>query len=120
MGIATRHGAAGEALAASYLELRGWRVAARNQRIAGVEVDLLADDGTARVLVEVKLRSRGDYGGAALAIGPGQARRLRQAARAVAAARGGAVRIDLIALELDGGHPGMTLKHYRNAIEDQD
>lgn len=117
MNIAGRHGAAGETLAASYLTLKGLGVAARNTKIAGVEVDVLADDGEARVLVEVKYRARGDYGGAALAISRGQRERLRRAARALAAESGRPVRIDVIALEM--ADDGLTLRHVRSAIEDQ-
>lgn len=116
MGTAGRHGAAGETLAASYLALRGLDVVARNTRVAGIEVDVIADDGATRVLVEVKFRARGDYGGAALAIAREQARRLRNAARVTAAESGRPVRIDVVALELTDD--GLALRHIRNAIED--
>lgn len=116
MGIAERNGTAGEALAASYLALKGCDVVARNTRIAGVEVDLLADQGATRVLVEVKFRSRGDYGGAALAVSRVQSERLRRAARAVAAETRRAVRIDLIALEM--ADDGLVLRHFQSAIQD--
>ncbi len=91
-------------------------VVARNQRVAGIEVDVIADDGAARVLVEVKFRARGDYGGAALAIAREQSRRLVHAARVTAAEAGRPVRIDVVALELTDD--GLTLRHIRNAIED--
>ena len=45
-------GRAAEALAAAYLELIGYQVVARNLRLGGVEVDLVADDGPVRVIVE--------------------------------------------------------------------
>ena len=116
MGIAGIHGAAGETLAASYLTLKGLDVVARNAKIAGVEVDVLADEGEARVLVEVKLRTRSDYGGALLAISREQQDRLRRAARAIAAESRRDVRIDVIALELNDD--GLALRHVRNAIQD--
>lgn len=117
MGIAGIHGAAGETLAASYLTLKGLGVVARNTKIAGVEVDVLADEGRTRVLVEVKFRARADYGGAALAISHEQQGRLRRAARAVAAETRRPVRIDVIALEI--ADDGLALRHYRSAIQDQ-
>ena len=49
MGIARDHGAAAEDLAAAYVRLLGWEVVARNTRLAGVEVDLVAEIGRAHV-----------------------------------------------------------------------
>ena len=102
MAVPQQRGHAGEALAAAYLEL------------AGVEVDLLAAEGATRVLVEVKLRSRADYGGPAGALDRDKRRRLRRAALALGGAE--PVRIDLVAIELVDD--GLTLRHYRNAITD--
>ena len=65
MGKAQERGRAGESLAAAYLELVGCRTVARNMRLGGVEVDLVVYEGSARVVVEVRMRSRADYGGAA-------------------------------------------------------
>ena len=92
MGIASRHGAAGEALAAAYLELVGCTVVGRNLSLAGVEVDLLIEEDRTQVLVEVKTRTRSDYGGAALAVDHTKRARLLRAARALDPGR--ASRID--------------------------
>jgi putative endonuclease len=112
-----RRGSAGEQLAAAYLELEGFSVEARNVRIAGVEVDLVARDGGARVLVEVKFRSRIDYGGAALAVDRGKRERLLRAARAVASREPMPVRIDVIAIEPCDG--GARILHYRSAVAEE-
>ena len=104
-------GRGGEALAAGYLELIGLTVIARNTRFAGVEVDLVALDGETHVLVEVKLRSRSDYGGAAQAVDARKRGRLLRAARTLGEVP---VRVDLIAIELVDG--GLGLRHYRNAF----
>jgi putative endonuclease len=115
MGSAQRRGAAGEALAAAYFELLGCEVLGRNQKLAGVEVDLVVADGATRVLVEVKLRGRADFGGAAQAVDHVKRERLKRAARSLEGS-GTPLRIDVVALEpLDGG---LTLRHYRNAITD--
>lgn len=115
MGIAQRRGRSGEALAAAYFELLGCEVLVRNLKLAGVEVDLIVADGATRVLVEVKLRGRTDFGGAALAVDQRKRERLKRAARALGSG-GAPLRIDVVALEtLDGG---LTLRHYRNAITD--
>jgi putative endonuclease len=114
MGVAQRHGRAGEALVASYLELTGCRVTARNVKIAGVEVDLVASDGQAEVVVEVKVRSRSDFGGAAAAIDRVKQTRLARAARVLQQNGARRVRIDVVAVDL--GPEGATIRHYRNAV----
>ena len=116
MGIAQTHGAAGESLAAAYLTLIGWDILARNTQLGGVEVDVVALDGRTRVLIEVKYRARTDYGGAALAVDRAKRERLRRAAGALLSNGGGPVRIDVLALELDG--EGLTLRHFRGAVAD--
>ncbi len=113
MGIARARGGAGEALAAAYLELVGFEIVERNHRIAGVEVDLVAQDDRALVLVEVKFRGRTDYGGAAASLAAKQRERLLRAA-SVAAARGAAVRVDVVAIERV--EDGAILRHFRNAL----
>lgn len=113
MGIARKRGIAGEQLAACYFELIGCPVVARNVRLAGVEVDLVVDDGGTRVLVEVKTRGRDDYGGAALAVDARKRERLLRAARTLTRDQA-AVRIDVIALETSSD--GAVLRHYRGAI----
>jgi putative endonuclease len=114
MGVARDHGAAGEALAAAYLELIGCAVVARNVKLAGVEVDLVADDGGTQVLVEVKTRTRSDYGGAALALGAAQRVRLLRAAATLDRSRRS--RIDLVSIETTAD--GAGIRHYRSAVSD--
>jgi putative endonuclease len=115
MGLARTRGRAGEALAAAYLELAGLEVTRRNARLAGVEVDLVAREGRARVVVEVKLRNRPDYGGAAEAVDERKRARLRRAALALLAEEGGPVRVDVVAMDLTA--EGLTLRHVRDAVQ---
>ena len=61
----SREGPAAEALAATYLAHHGLAIVARNWRSRHGEIDLIARDGDSLVFVEVRLRSRGDFGGAA-------------------------------------------------------
>jgi len=68
MGIAQRHGRAGEALAAAYFELLRLGGGGPESQARRGRVDLVVADGATRVLVEVKLRGRSDFGGAALAV----------------------------------------------------
>jgi len=114
MGLAQERGRAGEALAAAYLELAGLEVVRRNVRLAGVEVDLVARQGRTRVVVEVKLRNRTDYGGATWAVDGSKCVRLRRAALALLAEEDGPVRVDVVAMDLTA--EGLVLKHVRNAV----
>jgi putative endonuclease len=57
-----------EALAAEFLAARGIRVIERNFRRRCGELDLVAQDGDTLVFVEVRLRTRADFGGAAASI----------------------------------------------------
>ena len=116
MGLAQDRGRAGEALASAYLELVGMTTVARNVRLGGVEVDLVVDDGPSRVVVEVRLRSRADYGGAAATLGRPKLERLRRAAAALAQQGVRHPRVDVVALDLTVN--GAVITHHRNAVTD--
>lgn len=58
-------GAQAEALAADFLVRHGLVVLARNFRTRRGEIDVVARDGDTLVFVEVRLRTRSDFGGAA-------------------------------------------------------
>ena len=70
-----------EAIAAAHLARHGLRILARNWRMRGGEIDLICADGETLVFVEVRLRTRADYGGAAASITAAKQRRLILAAR---------------------------------------
>jgi len=74
-------GAAAEQLAADYLLRQGLKLIERNFRVRGGEIDLICRDGKTTVFVEVRLRSRGDFGGAASSITSTKQARLILAAR---------------------------------------
>ena len=74
-------GLAGEDAAAAHLQERGLAVIGRNFRVRGGEIDLVCRDDDGVVFVEVRLRSRGDYGGAAASITAAKQARLILAAR---------------------------------------
>ena len=54
---------------------------ARNFRVRGGEIDLICRDGKVLVFVEVRQRSRSDFGGAAASITPTKQRRIILAAQ---------------------------------------
>ena len=113
MGLAQIRGDAGEKLAESYLELTGHELLARNVRLGGVEVDRVMRDGAVIVLVEVKTRTRRDFGGAVAAIDARKRQRLIRAVRAVGR-RHRWVRVDVVTVEPEDD--GIRIRHYRNAV----
>ena len=114
MGLSHMRGEAAEDLAVAYLELIGCRVRARNVKIGGVEVDVLVSEGRDTVVVEVKYRSRSDYGGAAAAIDAAKRERLRRAASALLWQGEPLVRIDVVTVEIAPGEA--SVRHYRSAV----
>ncbi len=94
-------GRRGEALAAAYLEVRGYRIIDRNWRCAQGEIDLVATINERVVFVEVKTRSGLGYGHPLEAITLQKLARLRRLARAWCAAHPGKareIRIDAVAV----------------------
>ena len=79
-----RTGAAAEKQAERFLKKQGLRIIARNYKTpgrGGGEIDLIAQDGDTLVFVEVRQRSRQDYGGAAASVGRAKQKHLRFAAQ---------------------------------------
>ncbi len=78
-------GRAAEAAAARMLERAGYRILRRNFRAKGGELDVVALDGEALAIVEVRYRASGNYGGGAASITSGKRGRIVRAARALLA-----------------------------------
>jgi putative endonuclease len=74
-------GQTAEARAEAFLVTQGLAPVARNWRCRFGEIDLIMQDGATRVFVEVRLRSRSDFGGAAASVTPAKQRKLLAAAR---------------------------------------
>ena len=70
----------GEELAAEHLRGLGLTVLARNWRCARGELDIVAREGAALVVCEVKTRRGTGYGDPVEAVGPRKLRRLRELA----------------------------------------
>ncbi len=77
----TARGREAESRAADYLARQGLRLVARNFRIRGGEIDLVCRDGDTLIFVEVRMRNRNDFGGAAASITASKRRHLILAAR---------------------------------------
>lgn len=97
------------------LAAAGLRILQRNYRCRHGEIDLIAQDGATLVFVEVRSRSRQDYGTAAESITSAKQRRIIAAARQYLAAlpRMPACRFDVVTLD-QGGEPVWL----RSAFED--
>jgi putative endonuclease len=74
-------GAGAEARAAEFLEARGLVILARNLRCRAGELDLVCLDGEVLVIVEVRHRTRADFGGAAASVTAHKQRKLIRATR---------------------------------------
>ncbi|MFN8176648.1 MAG: YraN family protein [bacterium] len=106
-----------DAAARWLVEKLGWRLVARNVRLAGGEIDLVLRDGNVCVFVEVKARRDGD-GRAAAAVSADKQRRLGRAAASWVVREGmpgGGCRFDVIAVE--GRGTSAVVRHYPNAFE---
>jgi len=74
-------GQSAESRAEAFLKTQGLKLLARNWRCRFGEIDLIMRDGTTLVFVEVRLRSRSDFGGAAASVTPAKQKTLLATAR---------------------------------------
>ncbi len=98
-------GAQAEERAARYLQDRGLRPVASNVRRPWGELDLIMREDDTVVFVEVRMRSRGDYGGGLESIDRRKRGRLRRMAETWMQEQqwDGPARFDVVALDGDGG-----------------
>ena len=113
----TARGRWAEARAARELRRSGYIVLERNFRCSRGEIDLIADHRGTRCFVEVKARSRGDFGGALQAVDRHKQRRVQGAAEVYLAREGysGACRFDVVTLEPT--HDGWRVEIVPDAFE---
>lgn len=81
MGTTLGTGRAAEARVDRAARRRGYRRVARNYNVRGGELDLVYRDGDTLVVVEVRYRSRDDYGSAAASVTAHKQRRIVLATR---------------------------------------
>ena len=96
-------GGAAEQLAARYLEAQGLKLLARNVRCKAGEIDLVCGDGKYLVVVEVRQRTRRDFGGALGSVTPRKQRKIIRATRFLLQAfprwRAYPLRFDVVAVQ---------------------
>lgn len=110
-------GIRGEALAARYLEKRGFRILERNVRCRFGEIDLVAADGPTVVFVEVKGRGGAGYGPPEEKVTPPKQRRLALLARWYLQQRGWLgrpARFDVVAVTFEEG--AAVIRHIPEAF----
>lgn len=104
-------GIAAEALAAGYLAAAGVRLLARNVRCKAGEIDIVCLDGEVLAVVEVRQRSRPDFGGAIASVNRAKQRKIICAARFLLRTfpqwRGRRMRFDVLGIH------GLPDGHYR-------
>ncbi len=76
--LAKRRGSAAERLAEQHVAAAGLEVIARNFRCRAGELDLICCDRGTLVIVEVRQRSRRDFGGPLASVGSVKRRRIRR------------------------------------------
>jgi putative endonuclease len=118
-------GQRGEALAAAYLQQKGYGIIAMNWRCAAGEIDLIMTDGPALVFVEVRTRRSALRGLAEESVTPGKQRRLARLVQiylqGLDDARQpwpGAWRIDVVTVQIRPGSGSVDIRHIEHAIQD--
>lgn len=118
-------GRRGEALAAAFLQRKGYGIIATNWRCAAGELDLIASDGPVLVFVEVRTRRSTASGLAEESVTTAKQRRLARLAmhylQALETARTpwpGSWRIDVVAIQITPGSESVHIRHLEHAVED--
>ncbi|HRD83366.1 MAG TPA: YraN family protein [Saprospiraceae bacterium] len=108
-------GQAGEELAAQFLEQQGFQILHRNWRFGRAEVDIVAMDGPALVLVEVKARSSDHFGRPEDFVSAKKQRFLAEAASRYMEMYGHdwEIRFDVVAVLFN---PETEITHFRDAF----
>ncbi|MGH2608405.1 MAG: YraN family protein [Tepidiformaceae bacterium] len=105
----------GERVAAHRLEADGLRILARNVRVPGGEIDLLAEEADDLVFVEVRTRKAAD-GAAIESLNAAKLRRMWRSAMAYCDAHEvdpARARLDVVSIDLDGAGRVVNVFHYR-------
>ncbi len=119
-----RLGARAEALCATELERRGWRIVDRNWRVRIGEIDIVAIEGQSLVMVEVKAHRAGNLSGPVrpvLAVGRRKQQRLRTLAEAWLQIRAPGrsfekIRFDVVGVTLNGDGSIADWEHIADAF----
>lgn len=109
----------GEAIAADYLEGKGYSILLRNWRSPYGEIDLIAMQDGVVAFVEVKTRSSKSLGPPEISITPRKAEHMRNTAEYFIQQHpelNNDWRIDVITIQLKAGNPTPLIDHFENVI----
>ena len=109
----------GEAVAADYLQKKGYHILEHNFNFHHTEIDLITRDGSYLVFVEVKTRSSADFGSPEEALTPRKKYHLRRAAEGylyLNNLNNIDCRFDVISI-LFGPDGQIEIEHFENAFE---
>ena len=110
-------GAQGENLAVDYLEKKGYRILERNFRFERGEIDIIAEQNSALVFVEVKARRSRAFGEPEDAVTISKRNQLQKVAEGYLYKNNideKECRFDVIAIQYENGKA--TIRHYENAF----
>ncbi len=116
----TKLGTWGESLASRFLRDKGYRIVTSNYRNRHGEVDIVAQDGTELVFVEVRTRRPGSYGAPEESLSSAKIRRLLNTCQRYIQEMhcdGVGWRIDLVCVYLGRGGRLEDVQHLTHAIE---
>lgn len=109
----------GEKVAATHLAAKGYEIVARNWRCARGEIDIVARVGEVLAFVEVKTRRGRSMGTPEESISPRKAQKLLEVGQHYLLAHDldeVEWRVDLVAVELDGGGKLLRCEHLPNIV----
>lgn len=109
----------GERLAMEALQQAGLRIVTQNWRCSFGEIDIVAREGDVMAVVEVKTRRGRQAGTPEQGVDEAKRRKLCVLAQAYIDATGweGAVRIDVVGVELDSAGRLLRLSYWRDATD---
>lgn len=110
----SQRGRQAEDLAAAYLQRQGVELVGRNYRCRFGEIDLIVRDGNTLVFVEVRMRTRTDFGGAIASITARKRAKLLRTARHYLAGNSRAPACRFDALLVSG--PDHSVEWLKNAF----
>jgi len=117
----TKIGHQGEEIAVAFLQKRGYRILERNFRLAYGEIDIIAQDGSFLVFVEVKLRQDDNYGSGKEAINRKKIARIEQVGEYYATLHPElpqALRIDVLVIEPKDKEGKLKTRLFKNIQKD--
>jgi putative endonuclease len=108
-----------EERAARYLSRHGYRIRDRSFRTRVGEIDLIAEQGDCLVFVEVRFRSRDDFGGPEESVTPQKQRRIARTALLYLQRKGlmdRVCRFDVVAVRPESSGK-LSVRHIPNAFQ---